>query len=428
MTAEIAVFNKIAVALAADSAVTILNGQKIYNSANKLFSLSKYNPIGVMIYGSAEIMGVPWETVIKLYRKKLGEQAFQTVKLQVADFLKFLKDSRDLFPESEQKKWYQFRIAAELRFLKQGIDSKLEEFFKVKGKLDETEVQALIQAEIQARMALAEGVANLQSLPADFVTTFQRNYEATIDEAIGAIFQAPSLSAENLTMLRKFCAVIESKDLIADSSGVVIAGFGADEIFPACETHMIDAISDSHLRYKRENGQCVEIGRDNNASIVPFAQREIVDTFIRGMDPRYYKVVSSFLTNVLEKYPEIIGGAITDPAEKSKALDTLKAQAPEIMASFDKEMAAYSQQANWGPIINAVAALSKDDLASMAESLVSLTSFKRKVSMGEKETVGGPIDVAVISKGDGFIWIKRKHYFQTELNQHFMRNYYRKEN
>ena len=42
----------------------------------------------------------------------------------------------------------------------------------------------------------------------------------------------------------------------------------------------------------------------------------------------------------------------------------------------------------------------------------------------EEETVAGPIDVAVISKGDGFVWIKRKHYFQRELNQQFFDNYY----
>lgn len=62
--------------------------------------------------------------------------------------------------------------------------------------------------------------------------------------------------------------------------------------------------------------------------------------------------------------------------------------------------------------------------AAMAESLVNLTSFKRKMSM-DAETVAGPIDVAVISKGDGFIWIKRKHYFERELNPQFFANYYR---
>ena len=55
----------------------------------------------------------------------------------------------------------------------------------------------------------------------------------------------------------------------------------------------------------------------------------------------------------------------------------------------------------------------------MAESLVNLTMFKQKVSM-HAETVGGPIDVAIISKGDGFVWIKRKFYFNKELNPKYM--------
>jgi len=62
----------------------------------------------------------------------------------------------------------------------------------------------------------------------------------------------------------------------------------------------------------------------------------------------------------------------------------------------------------------------------MAESLVNLTSFKRRIT-AETETVGGPIDVAVISKGDGFVWIKRKHYFQKDLNPAFFANYYRRD-
>ena len=54
----------------------------------------------------------------------------------------------------------------------------------------------------------------------------------------------------------------------------------------------------------------------------------------------------------------------------------------------------------------------------MAESLVRMTCLKRHVTTDD-ETVGGPVDVAVITKGDGFIWIKRKHYFDASLNQHY---------
>jgi len=71
--------------------------------------------------------------------------------------------------------------------------------------------------------------------------------------------------------------------------------------------------------------------------------------------------------------------------------------------------------------------LPKDELASMAEALVSLTSLKRRMTMGEQETVGGPIDVAVISKGDGLVWVKRKHYFHKDLNPQFFAKYYQEE-
>lgn len=55
MTAEIAILNKDAIALAADSAVTISAGdkeEKTYDSADKLFELCRHNPIGVMIYNA----------------------------------------------------------------------------------------------------------------------------------------------------------------------------------------------------------------------------------------------------------------------------------------------------------------------------------------------------------------------------------------
>ena len=95
MTAVLGILNKYSVALAADSAVTVglLNGDsKIFNRANKLFSLSKYYPIGIMLYNSASFMNTPWEIIIKLYRKQLKKTSFDTVEEYQKDFIKFLHD------------------------------------------------------------------------------------------------------------------------------------------------------------------------------------------------------------------------------------------------------------------------------------------------------------------------------------------------
>ena len=80
------------------------------------------------------------------------------------------------------------------------------------------------------------------------------------------------------------------------------------------------------------------------------------------------------------------------------------------------------KKSNYKPITIVVESLPKEGLAEMAEALVSLTSLKRRVSLDGSlaaETVGGPIDVAVISKGDGLVWIKRKQYFSPNLNHRY---------
>lgn len=55
------------------------------------------------------------------------------------------------------------------------------------------------------------------------------------------------------------------------------------------------------------------------------------------------------------------------------------------------------------------------DAIALAEFLVELTIKFSKFSPGA-ETVGGPIDVATITKHEDFKWVRRKHYFSQELN------------
>jgi hypothetical protein len=66
-----------------------------------------------------------------------------------------------------------------------------------------------------------------------------------------------------------------------------------------------------------------------------------------------------------------------------------------------------------------VAMMPKQDLIELAEALVSITVVERKAS-ADTATVGGPIDVAIITKNEGFVWVKRKHYFNADLNPRYL--------
>ena len=96
----------------------------------------------------------------------------------------------------------------------------------------------------------------------------------------------------------------------------------------------------------------------------------------------------------------------------------------EQTAHYLDETERFRHEESVTPIMEIVQHLPKEELADMAEALVSLTALKRRVSL-EEETVGGPIDVAVVvSKGDGLIWIRRKHYFDPALNQSCIANHH----
>ena len=161
--------------------------------------------------------------------------------------------------------------------------------------------------------------------------------------------------------------------------------------------------------------------------IAPFAQKEQVDTFMTGLDPGLGQRMRNFW---IELESKIVDAATSttglSASVQAELVDRLRDQCAQVLNEYATGLGSIIQQDYVWPIIRVVAMLPKDELAAMAESLVNLTSFKRKISE-QAETVGGPIDVAVISKGDGFIWIKRKHYFSPQLNPHFLANYHRED-
>lgn len=426
MTAEIAIMNKTAVALAADSAVTIEQdkGNKIFNTVNKLFALSKYQPVGIMIYGGANFMDVPWESIIKIYRAKLGKEKFSTLKEYADNFLAFLTENTTLFPESEQEKHFSRTIAWYFVDIKNEIDEEVKTKLSSDKKIAETLVKNIVEQMIKKHFDIWDKAARLNHIAADYDKSLVEKYGELINKARNEVFQQLPISEKSFSELRTICTNIFSKDRFArSSSGLVIAGFGEEETFPSLVSFAIEAKINNSLKYKKENDAVISF--ESSAWIIPFAQREMVDTFIQGVDPHYDKIITDYLSEYFAKYPDYVMDSIEniDTDRKQEFSKKLKEIGISILADFNKKLQDYRRTYHINPIINAVSFLPKDELAAMAESLVNLTSFKRKISL-DAETVGGPIDVVVISKGDGFIWIKRKHYFKPELNPHFFANYF----
>ncbi len=81
------------------------------------------------------------------------------------------------------------------------------------------------------------------------------------------------------------------------------------------------------------------------------------------------------------------------------------AQLPQVMQTIQQQLQL--------PLV--LPAMPLQDAIDLADFLVDLT-IKFSRFMPGAPTVGGPIEIAAISKHEGFRWIKRKYYFDRELN------------
>lgn len=442
MTAEIAIVNKLAVTLAADSAGTIDTKtlRKIHKSLNKLFMLSKHEPVGIMIYDGFYFMGIPWETIIKLYRKKLDKKVYSSLKEYANSFLDFVKNEFN-GSEAEQEEYFRKIVHYKFKEIKKELRDPDLNFtlFKellVKYGKEFIEADDEKKEELFSQFYISNTCEKLykkvnsywKGLPSDFKKIITENYAEIIEEEIKD-FDEIAISKDSHDDLKK----IAIYSCFENTTGIVIAGFGEEEVFPSVYSYTVGEIYNNELKFKPIKEQTTVINKGNVAKIIPFAQREMVDAFLEGVTPKYDKESKDYLEKVLNDYPndilEIFNEIEYDDLDKD-TIDFVKTKIKEIQEKKDDLIDDYRntmklvRKMHKLPIEAAVINLPKDELATLAESMVQITSLKRKYTFDQDETVGGSIDVAVISKGDGFVWIKRKHYFEPNLNHHFFEKYY----
>lgn len=423
MTAVIGILNKQGVALAADSAVTVIGGnnKKIYNTANKIFTLSKYHPVGIMVYGSSSFMNTPWEIIIKLYRKEISDKSFKTLKEYKNDFIDFLKRNEFFTTEEGQKIFIKQFIFLNLSNQKEFIIGKLEGQTEDELKKDFKEKYKLELEQI------IDSYKDNTNLLEDFSEYSYGNFISFIgdelNEIIQIVYEGIELTDEIIELIKKqYYSILTSKNFIGSNSGLVFAGFGESEIYPSIVSINVAEVFDNILRFFDYNE--ANISDNNNGSIMPYAQKDVIDMFITGIAPNIDKEYFRIFQKTIKRYHSYIADSIKEiDNEISEKIKTLNID--DISSEFINEMNKVKKVLQIIPTVETISILSKEDLSEMAESLIYLTYLKRRISSDE-ESVGGPIDVAIISKGDGFIWKKRKHYFSQELNRHFMANYFKK--
>lgn len=243
---------------------------------------------------------------------------------------------------------------------------------------------------------------------------------ALADTINGVIDQNwPGIGANLRAVLYSLAESVLGRRVLASvHTGIVFAGFGSSEIFPTLVSFEMFGCVNGQLRVYQTNE--VDIRRSGiRAKVIPFAQKEMVERFLYGLDDQIQHEITDFVKSALPRIRErTMEGLVMSEDDREAMVTDIQEAEQAVLEGLQVEAFEALREQSRREIEDMVEFMPKSELARMAEALVNLTSIKRRVSRGV-ETVGGPIDCAVISQGDGFVWVKRKHYFPSELNNRY---------
>ena len=422
MTSEVVVMNRAGVALAADSAVTVEMGdsRRVRHSALKLFRLSKYRPVGVMVYNNASLLGVPMETIIKLFRRHLGKEAYGTLGEYGDALVQYLDGNDVLFPRDVQDSYFLQAVETEYLRIREDVSKEFVErgvYGDGDGEADVAEDAIARRLEFWRRQEDADYFEVRGRDVADRIS-------GGVNDVVNRVFLGWPVGDQGVKMLREIADHLVEKDEFPLDvfSGLVIAGFGEGEHFPVVQHIEIGGVYAGRLKVRPAHHR----RRDRGS---PFRRDGVsrTRTWWNGSwsgSPGISWDTSKTRLCLFERCRcgRWRRSAELDGEERERATEAVRRMAADRAAEF-KRTVRRGFDRRWQKIVDAVEALTISELAQVASTLVDLSSFEQQMSP-DSETVGGPVDVAVISKGDGFIWIDRKHYFRRELNDHFFRNYH----
>lgn len=394
MTSQIAIFNLECVAVASDSVMTVQRGsnRKTISSSEKLFGLGKAHRLILMTNGESRFMRIPWGVLVPEWRRTL-DAPLDTVDDYARHFIEWLTTPGELFSASVQEQHFLWMVRDYFLAVRQSILRDLEDAGLTDEPWDAPSVASIVDAACSRHLDLLTRKEELPGIDPDADAKYVQESAALIHEEFDYVFDdVPRTVHGDEILLRELPLLLLTRDEPwGYDTTMAFIGFGESDVFPAHRTVDFHGLVNGAVRASwRERGG---VTPSSTSLITPFGQTEAINTFLRAYNHDFLWETHQTIDSVLDKHD----GELGEGEGLRESLHT----------SIEDAFSNLSWNQFISPMLSTVDALPKPDLARMAESLVGVQAL-RAASMDDMPTVGGPIDVVVITRDAGVEWLRRK--------------------
>ena len=382
VTAGIIILNKEAAVLAADSAITFFHeGVKACTNGRKVFQIS--DTVAMMVYGNYRFMGVPWETIVHLYRQTMDPGA--GARAHAEGLMAFLDQEASLFPREIEERYLEFQLYAYLRPIAEALMGQ---------------EPRVAREYIRSRLADWNGKDALLGMDAGDGERLAATYKKSVDVAIDLAFEEMHLSKgmrQNLQRMAQEMMVKSPEEEVSTFiTGLAFAGFGEREAFPSTVLLAVQGKLEGRARWE-VLGEA-EVDHHHHAAIFPLAEGNRALGLLQGIDPHLEALLMQSMAERLAALANDISELVPS---KRRTVDRLVKQTGEAICNDAED---HMMEARFQPLQDIISVMCKQELARLAEEIIRLATFLSSVGATDS-TVRGPLTVVTISKMDGMSWV-----------------------
>ena len=359
------IITKESIVCSSDQAATMSDG-KTYGGMRKIFKLTDLLPAAIMFNGNADFENFSMEALISKFRSTVDFEKLKTIENIKDEFIIFLSKNTQTSDVNEY-------LNDVLDYFKYDLITKIDSdgFDEVIGNSRRKEI-----------------------------FTFVENYPSFTDEFFDIIPKDKDKQEFNLIIWEMFC-----HELSFEGTGVIFIGFDMGHDFPSFFEINIHCNNNGKIVYEE-----VDSGINcEDPYLKVFAINEEAYTFITGVNSNF----EIFLKDYIEDSNNIIIKNVRNLLEREN-IDEVE-HIIEIFKNVIKdEYSDFSEYFNYYRINTidstsfAIEYLPRWLLCDLADYLIQITGLKQKIS-SEIESVSMEADVSLITKYDGFKWVKNSN-------------------
>ena len=401
MTSQLILLNGFGVALASDSAMTLGN-KRTYETAEKVIPLPMPHRVAVLHSGSVTIHGMPYSVLVNEWANSLGATPLRTVALYRQNFLSWLNDNHDWVTPSRAAEDFMYQLKDIYRIIwnkiKENIDTDAPE-------LEQQEKCLAIFTDYTSKYS---EYASLSHSEGDWTNQAYSRIETEVIKSRNYWFDDIPMNDEINEQINTFTRLYLERGHFLNRAGLAFAGFGDKQLLPSYANVNIGGIMNESLLYEFDGDRNAEPGESGYFGIYPIGQSESIYLVLKGLD---YRLVGIARDAVVKAFFATSDEEGEDSGNEKLGNDPEIEIDPELSeklyAAIEESFQEWSENNYLKGLRSAIASLPVASLASVAQSLIEVQSLSQTIT-GEMGTVGGPIDVATISREHGFQWVRHK--------------------